>query len=639
MTEDEVPGACKPTRRLTVTSLVTWAVLSFALPLAALTLNAVAIAGFPLGFWMTAQGVLILLVVLAFVFVRRAGGYRGKDTQGSSLQFAGEAITSAGFIGIAGLIAGLGFDGLSFPLGLVAGLALIVILIAPRLVLYPADTLAGFLAARYGGVWPCRIALLIAILASSLILAADLRGAGLAVQGLTGFGYVMAVASAGVAVALTWLTRPLLRLPGPRGVAYCALFLVFLATLVVMAWNQGRLPLSHIAYGGALEDVKVLERKLLEAKLADFNSMRPMAQPFLQLSMLNFSGLILGLAFGIAALPHLLGRHMMHAAVAPGDAPRRAARALGLVALFLSGLAAFAVLARVAVAQMLIAGVKTTELPAALTQASGLGWVNICGLSSFSQADIAAACAKLSGQKGLLRLQDLTFSGDGYLFAASSLAGVPTVVWYALVAAGLLAAIVSGHAILAGLTRAASEARQSGREGNGSLDLRSSALALGLVAVAFAIAVFDQREIPALVSEGLALIASGLFPALVLGLFWRRMTATGAVAAMVVGFAVTGAYIAGVRYFPVAMYSMTGLLSNAAPGAVRKFAELLALTSAGDEVARAAAVAALSKQAQGIANWWGLKPGASALLGVPAGFISAIFVSLLTRNRDRAAGA
>ena len=188
MTDDEVTGACKPTRRLTAAALIMWAVLSFALPLAALTLNAVALAGFPLGFWMTAQGVLILMVVLAFFFVRHAGGYQGKDTQGSSLQFAGEAITSSGFIGIVGLIAGLGFDGLSFPLGLVAGLALTVILIAPRLVLYPAETLTGFMTARYGGVWPRRIALFIALLASSLILAADLRGTGLAVQGLTGFG-------------------------------------------------------------------------------------------------------------------------------------------------------------------------------------------------------------------------------------------------------------------------------------------------------------------------------------------------------------------------------------------------------------------------------------------------------------------
>ena len=632
MTEDEVTGACKPTRRLTAVALLIWAVLAFALPLASLTLNAVSVAGFPFGYWMTAQGVLIFLVVLAFVFTRRAGGGGGPDTQGSSLQFAGETITSAGFIATVGLIAGLGFDGLWFPLGIVAGLALMVIVIAPRLVLYPAGTLMGFMTARYGSVWPCRMAFLIAILASVLILAADIRGAGLAVQGLTGIGLAMAMACAAVVLALVWLARPMLTLPGPRGLAYCALLGVFLAALTALALNQGRLPLPHFGYGWALEDVKLLERKLLEVKLADLNAMRPLAQPFLNLSMLNFAGLVLGLAFGLAALPHLIGRHLMRAAVLPADAPRRAARALALVALFLSGLAAFAVLGRFGVAQLLTAGVKTTDLPASLLTASGLGWVDICGVHSFVPADITAACAKVSGQKGLLRMQDLAFSSDGYLFASSLLAGIPNLLWLGLLAAGLLAAVLSGHAIVAGLIRAETETRPSGFETSDGLDLRPVALAILLLLVALAIAVFDAREIPALASEGLALVASGLFPALVLGLYWRRMTAAGAVAAMIVGFAVTAAYIAGVRFFPVTMFGMTGLLSNAAPGAVRKFADLLALTAAGDGGARAVANAALTKHAAGIANWWGLKPGASALLGVPAGLLAAVLVSLFTRN-------
>ena len=627
MTEDEVKGACRPTRRLTVTALIVWAVLTFALPLAALTLNAVSVASFPLGFWMAAQGVLILLVALALVFARRAGGQRTSDSPASSLQFAGECITSAGFIGLSGLIAALGFDGLAYPIGLAAGLALMTIVVAPRLVLYPAATLTGFMSSRYGGVWPARVTLLIAILASALILAADLRGAGLALQGLSGAGYRLAAAVALIIVALTWLSRPLLNLPGPRGLVYGLLLLVFCATLVAMAWAQDRFPIPQLSYGGALDDIKLLERKLLEAKLADLKAMRPMAQPFLQLSMVNFSGLIIALACGLAALPHILGRHLTQTVVAPGDGPRLTAWALAFLSLFLAGLAAFAALSRVAIDKLLVGGIKTTELPAALVRASGLGWVEICGLQSASQADLAAACAKLPGQKGLLKLQDLAFTGDGYLFTASSLAGVPAIVWIGLAGAGLLAAVVSAHAIVAGLVRAELETRSAGYD----LDLRSEAMALGLLLAAYMIAILDQREIPALVSEGFALIASALFPAVVLGLFWRRTTATAAVASMMTGLLVAGGYILAVRFFPVQMFEMTGSLSNAAPAVVAKFMDAKAHVLAVDDAARAAAQSVLNKQAQAIANWWGLKPGAAALLAMPLAIVIAIVCSALAK--------
>jgi Na+(H+)/acetate symporter ActP len=147
---------------------------------------------------------------------------------------------------------------------------------------------------------------------------------------------------------------------------------------------------------------------------------------------------------------------------------------------------------------------------------------------------------------------------------------------------------------------------------------------------ALVLAMIGALEIPALFSEGLAIIAAGLFPALMLGLFWRRMSAAGAVAAMLTGFAVTAAYIAGIRYFPVQMFEWTGVLSDAAPGAVRKYDQLKdALLAATSEDMRVAAWTALWRHAGGIANWWGLKPAASVLMAVPAGITAGVVVSLL----------
>jgi cation/acetate symporter len=638
MRDGDAPEAARPTRRLTAVALVVWAVLAFALPLSALTLNIISVAGIPLGFWVAAEGSLIALALLAFAFATRAGASSAKEGWAPGMRFAGESVGSAGFVGIAGLVAALGFDGLALPLGIAAGLALATIIVVPRYVLYPAKTFGGVFTLRYGGAWPRRLALAIAVVGSILLLAADIKGAGLAIQGLTGSSIRFAVLVTAVLLALGWLAGSLAPSRRPHGGVYVFLVLAFVAGLLVLTTSQGRPPLPQFAYGSALQDTAALEQKLFLARLADAPSLHPLSAPFLQLSMMNFAGLVLGAALGLGALPHLLGRHLAFGTVAASDAPRRSARALTLVAFFLIGVTAFAVLARAGLASLLVSGVKTAALPEAIVKASGLGWVDVCGAQSFSAADLAAACAKLSGQKGLLRLQDITFLGDAYLFAASSILGVPALLWTGLLVGGLAAAWVSGHAILNGISAAVCDGRNASvGSGQAGLEPRAALVATLLLSASLGTAACSAMSIPALVSEGLALIASGLFPALVLGLYWPRMGATGAIAAMVAGFAVAAMYIAGVRIFPELMFDMTGQLSVAAPSAVRKFSELkAALAAAQDDVARDAARAKLTAfmHAQPIANWWGLKPGAVALLGVPAGVIAAVLATLLRGRAD-----
>ena len=170
-----------------------WLVLALGLPLAALTLNVVKVAGFPLGFWTTAVFVLVGLAAIALLFAARAGGDRSGEGIGPSLQMAGEAIGSAGVVGAVGVIAAIGYDGLAFPLGIAAGLALLAMAVAPRFALYPVRTIAGFFTARYGGRWPRRLALAIAGIGSVGLLAADLRGGALAVQGVFATDYALSL--------------------------------------------------------------------------------------------------------------------------------------------------------------------------------------------------------------------------------------------------------------------------------------------------------------------------------------------------------------------------------------------------------------------------------------------------------------
>ena len=140
-------------------ALLAWLVLALALPLAALTLNAFKLGSFPLGFWVAAQGSLIALAVLAWVATRRTAD--GTGASASAAQISTEAIGGAAFVGFTGMIAANGFDGLAVPLGVVAGLALLAILIAPRLDAQQSGSVASYFGSRFGGIWPGRLAVFI----------------------------------------------------------------------------------------------------------------------------------------------------------------------------------------------------------------------------------------------------------------------------------------------------------------------------------------------------------------------------------------------------------------------------------------------------------------------------------------------
>jgi cation/acetate symporter len=636
MTDRDVQGASHPSRRLIYLSTVAWCVLAIGLPLIALTLNAVKLAGFPLGFLTTAVLILVLLAVLALVFARRAGGESQHEGLSPSLRLAGEAIGSAGVIGSVGAVAALGYDGLAFPLGVAAGFALLTILIAPRFSLYPSRTIAGFFVARYGGVWPRRLALAITGIAFVGLLAADLRGGALAIQGVFAIDYPTGVALTTVALALVWLLRSFIDMPASRGVVFALVLVMVFIPVFALPIYQGRLPLPLFIYGYGLEDLAALEQKMIVNKLADVRSLKPMAAPFLQLSMTNFIGLVIAIGFGIAALPYILGRHISQAHVTPGAAPKRAAFATGWVVWFLLAIAAFAVFQRLGVADQVSKGIEIAAVPTAFLDASGRGWVSLCGVNSYTASDIAAACAKVSGNRGFLRLQDVAFTSDGFAMAAPWISGLPALAYIPLWIAAAIASIVTGHAIISGFLDADAEGRHKGSGNAAALEARSVTLAVLLLFSALLVAMAGTYEIPALFSEGLAFVAAGLFPSLILGLFWRRMTGAGAVAAMTAGAAIAGIYILGVRYFPVTMVEWTGPLSDAAPSALRKFNDLKSTyASAATEDTRAIAWTALARHASGLANWWGLRPAAAVVLALPIGILVGVLVSMLSGRADR----
>lgn len=634
--QGDITGASRPSRRLVLASVALWLIVAVALPLSALQLNFFRPGGMPLGFWVTAQGAIVALVALAFGFAWRAGGDASGERIWPSLAFASEALGAAAILGFTGTIAAIGYDGLALPLGLVAGMALLAILVAPRFALYPARSISGFFAIRYGSGLARRLALLITAAATVLILAANLKAGAYALQSLVRIDLPDAVTWVGLAVAAIWLLGSLLTLRTVAGAGFIVVLAGLLITLAAIAARARGWTIPHLTLGAALENHLSLNMTLVVNRLADVDSLTPMTSPFLQLSMRNFAGLMLSVAFGIVAAPYLLGRHVSQAVVAPGAAVQRTTWALAAVAIAVASLPPLAVYSRVAFEKVIAKGIENAAIPQTIADASELGWTKVCGENSSLPAHLAAACAKAPEQRGFLRLQDFNFSTDGFVVAAPLIAGLERWLQYPLLFAILLAALLAGKALVAGLGGADTEIRMRALPKPIALDFRSASLGAGVLVLATVVANFETIGSSLLLAEGLGLLAAGLFVPLILGLHWRHMNSAGAVAAILVGAVIAGAYLLGAHIWPVEFVHLFGTYSDAGEEAFARFTELNAVfAAASDPQAQAAAWAALRHHAATMANIGGLKPAAIVLVAVPAALVVAIVVSLLSRERPR----
>ncbi|MBA2126405.1 DUF4212 domain-containing protein [Hyphomicrobium methylovorum] len=636
MGQGDISGASRPSRRLILISVAVWLVLVVGLPLLALSFNLFRVGGAPVGYWITAQGAALGLVALVLVYSRLAGGKPEGEGIRPALVFAGEIVGAAVLIGYTGYVAAVGYDGLALPLGLVGGVALLAILAAPRFVLYPVRSISGFFTVRYGGGAPRKLALIFMAAATVLILAADIKAGAYALQGVTWTAYMSAVTLVSLAVAGVWLLGSVLSVKRLAGLGFLTVLAGFLLSFVGLAVAVGS-PLLHLGIGAALEHLANLSQTLIIDRLSDVKSLTPMASPFLQLPMKNFAGLLLAVALGLAVAPYLLGRHLSQSVVGPGDAVRRSATTLVIVAIVGLSLPLLAIYDHTAIESALGKAIETAALPQSFADASGLGWVQICGKTTSVAADIVAACGSASGHRGFLRLQDIAVATDGFVGAAPMLGGVSSYLQMPMALAALLASLLVGNALLAGLMTAEAESRVNGSADEIDVDFRALLVGALVVISASIVAAVSTTSSGILAAQGFALLAAGLFAPVVMGLHWRHMNRSGALAAMVVGGGIAALYLIGVELMPVQFFKVAGFWSDAAPEAAQRLANLeAAVLQAADPLAAAKANDALMKHAYTIANWWGLRSAAIVLIAVPAAIVAGILASLLARDPRRA---
>ena len=611
-------------------------------------------------------------------------------------------MSAASFVGMAGSLYALGYDGLAFVLGWTGGYVLVSVLLAPFLRKFGAYTVPDFLAARYGGNLARFLGVIVLICCSFTYVVAQIYGTGIIASRFLGLDFTIAVYAGLAGILVCSMLGGMRAVTWTQVAQYIVLIVAYLTPVVILSTQKYGIPVPELMYGQALQDITAREQEMLATGLAEAGKLKPHVTAFLNYDRLNYFALILCLMVGTASLPHILMRYFTTPSVR--DARKSVAWSLFFIFLLYFTAPSYAAFAKLEVYTNVI-GQSLDALPTWINTYSQLDLVKIYGITlkgldggiaavkaslAAGALDVASVAAVLkgAGQDALLAswsaLADpvkavvfeavkanpaaaasdifnqsihaaaqaagnttgklthgaLAIDNDVIVLSTPEIAGMPYVIAGLVAAGGLAAALSTADGLLLAIANALSHDiyyKMVDTKAPSSRRLVVARILLVLVAIAAAyVASTKPSDILAMVSWAFSLAAAGLFPALVLGVWWKRANKWGAVAGMIVGFGVCAYYLWMTRYHAVSFYETWSGLSGANDAAITKFNELKAAYEGAAPEVKAAALKALDTHAQTIANWFGVRNISSALFGLPAGFIAMIAVSLLTKAPSKA---
>ncbi len=467
-------------------------------------------------------------------------------------------MSAASFIGMAGTLYALGYDGLSYVLGWTGGYVLVAVLVAPYLRKFGAYTVPDFLAARYGGNVARFIGIIVLLFCSFTYVVAQIYGTGIIASRFLGISFEVAVYVGLLGILLCSMLGGMRAVTWTQVAQYIVLIVAYLIPVVLLSAQKYGLPIPQLTYGQALQEITALEQQMVQTGLAQ--SVKPHIAPFTNMDPFNYFALILCLMVGTASLPHVLMRYFTTPSV------REARKSVGWSLLFIFLLyftaPAYAAFAKLEVYQNVI-GASMDALPAWIYTYGNLGLVQVCGVDATTLDAIRAACQSIGSADNILGLADLKINNDVIVISTPEIAGLPYVIAGLVAAGGLAAALSTADGLLLAIANALSHDiyyKMIDPEAPTRRRLIVARVLLAVVAVIAAwVASTKPADILSMVAWAFSLAAAGNFPALVLGIWWKRTTTAGAIAGMLVGFGSTLFYLVMTKYGGMALWPIPGV--------------------------------------------------------------------------------
>ena len=468
-----------------------------------------------------------------------AGG--GVSPLANGLATAADWMSAASFISMAGLISFMGYDGSVYLMGWTGGYVLLALLLAPYMRKFGKFTVPAFIGDRYYSNTARTVAVIAALFVSFTYVAGQMRGVGIVFSrylepllssfelfGLdnTGKGVVI-----GMVVVFFYAV-----LGGMKGITYtqvaqyCVLIFAYMVPAIFISMMLVGSPIPQWGMGGTVSDGTYLLDKL-DGVLVDLGFAAYTAG---KKSMIDMVFITLALMLGTAGLPHVIVRFFTVPKVK--DARKSAGYALLFIAILYTTAPAVAAFGM----YNLLDSVSGQEIAALPEWVANWQKTGLIGINDVNGDGIVQYVANA-------QLNELTIDKDIMVLANPEIAQLPNWV-VGLIAAGAMAAALSTAAgLLLVISTSVSHdllKKQIAPNISEKNELRAARLA-AFVAVIIAgyFGINPPDYVAAVVALAFGLAAASFFPAILMGIFFKRMNKEGAIAGMIAGLALTIFYI------------------------------------------------------------------------------------------------
>ncbi|MBT3696701.1 MAG: cation acetate symporter [Gammaproteobacteria bacterium] len=476
---------------------------------------------------------------------------------------AADWMSAASFISMAGIIAFAGYDASVYLMGWTGGYVILAMLLAPYLRKFGQFTVPDFIGTRYYSSTARVVAVVCLILISFTYVAGQMRGVGIVFSQFLNIPIFWGVI-VGMAIVFVYAV-----LGGMKGITYtqvaqfCVLMFAYLVPAIFISMLVTGIPIPQIGLGAEVLDgsgLSVLEK--LDRTLIDlgFGAYTEGSK-----STIDVFAITMALMIGTAGLPHVIVRFFTVPKVS--DARKSAGYALLFIALIYTTAPAVGAFARINFIDN-VHNAEYADIPAWFQSWEDIGliaWEDKNGDGKIQYAPGAPFQGKptFSDQRRQDGSREITNATTGsvnevyvdrdiMVLANPEIAALPAWVIALVAAGGLAAALSTAAGLLLVISTAISHDLLKKTFAKGISDKQELFYARVAAATAIGIAGYLGIDPPGFVAQVVAfafgLAAASLFPAILLGIFDRRMNKEGAIAGMLAGLIFSFSYIAFFKF-------------------------------------------------------------------------------------------
>lgn len=449
-----------------------------------------------------------------------AGG--GVSPLANGMATAADWMSAASFISMAGIISFMGYDGSVYLMGWTGGYVLLALLLAPYLRKFGKFTVPDFIGERYYSKTARIVAVLCALLVSFTYVAGQMRGVGVVFS-----RFLEVDINTGVIIGMVIVLFYAV-LGGMKGITYtqvaqyCVLIFAFMVPAIFISIQMTGNPIPQLGMGAkGAEGTYLLEKLDGLSTALGFSEYTQGSK-----STLDVFAITAALMVGTAGLPHVIVRFFTVKKVR--DARKSAGLALLLIAILYTTAPAVAVFARTNLINT-VSNQPYTNMPEWFTN-----WEKT-GLLSFVDKNKDGKIQYLADPQ----LNELTVDSDIMVLANPEIADLPAWVIALVAAGGLAAALSTAAGLLLVISSSVSHDliknvfRPNITDKQELIAARLASVAAVCVAGYFGIN--PPGFVAAVVALAFGLAAASFFPAIIMGIFYKKMNKEGAVSGMIVG--------------------------------------------------------------------------------------------------------